>query len=121
MEHWSIPCIITRLCEHPVFGTVQSCSLWTHYYFVVVRSQRLKLVCLSNEKKWVVMHMHVQLKLDELQPTSTCGKLYQHLCPKGCPHHELRTPATWWCKGCQIGDAVTYHAALGYKLEICWC
>ena len=40
---------------------------------------------------------------------------------RGCVAHELRTPATWWCKGCQIGDAVTYHAALGYKLEICWC
>ena len=33
---------------------------------VVVRSQRLKLPCLDrsvNEKKWLVMHMHVQLQL----------------------------------------------------------
>ena len=33
---------------------------------VVVRSQRLKLPLSVNEKKQLVMHMHVQLKLDEL-------------------------------------------------------
>jgi hypothetical protein len=34
---------------------------------VVVRSQRLKLPLSVNEKKYLVMHLHVQLKLDELR------------------------------------------------------
>ena len=28
-----------------------------------------------NEKKWLVMHMHVQLKLDELRGPPTLGSL----------------------------------------------
>ena len=28
-----------------------------------------------NEKKWLVMHMHVQLKLDELRGPQTLGSL----------------------------------------------
>ena len=40
-----------------------------------------------NEKKWLVMHMHVQLKLDELQGppnpwlTVTCDKVLGQLLP----------------------------------------
>jgi hypothetical protein len=36
---------------------------------VVIRSQRLKLPAAMSvdEKKWLVMHMHVQMKLDELR------------------------------------------------------
>jgi hypothetical protein len=46
---------------------------------------RLKLCCCKiaeaeaavsvNEKKWLVMHMHVQLKLDELRGRPTLGSL----------------------------------------------
>jgi hypothetical protein len=42
---------------------------------VVVRSQRLQLPLSVNEKKYLVMHLHVQLKLDELRGPPTLGSL----------------------------------------------
>ena len=41
----------------------------------VIKSQRLKLPCLSTKRNVAVMHMHVQLKLDELRGPPTLGSL----------------------------------------------
>ena len=51
-----------------------------------------------NEKKWLVMHMHVQLQLDELRGPQTLGSL---LCEGAWP--------TWQCLSCML---VPCHGSL---------
>jgi hypothetical protein len=64
-----------------------------------------------NKKKWLVMHMHVQLKLDELGPyTVLCVMLLQHVAifstavyvwPATCMH--------WVAAGHKAPTTLHYH------------
>jgi hypothetical protein len=42
-----------------------------------------------NEKKWLVMHMHVQLQLDELRGPQTLGLGVMGICRCCCRHQQL--------------------------------
>jgi hypothetical protein len=50
-----------------------------------------------NEKKWLVMHMHVQLKLDELRgpPNPAAAACTDTAAPAACKTADLE--AMLWC------------------------